>query len=154
METWKSVLIVTGIFVIITGIIIFGFFPAVSQLMHDDEVEFFTATLINVDQESVYHRRSRSSSGYTSYINTLTFKSNDDKNSEKFTIVDETRTFNKYKSQIGNTFSIYNYSDRYAFNREDLFATTGLKTVGLIVIVVGTSMVVAPITGTRRRRFY
>lgn len=154
METWKTVLIITGIFVIIAGIIIFGFFPTVSQLMHDDEVEFFTATLVNVDQQSVYHRRGRNRSGYTTYVNTLTFKSNDDKHPANFIIVDETRSFNKYKLQIGNTFSVYNYSDRYAFTREDLFVTTGLKTAGLIAIVVGTSMVMAPITGARRRRFY
>ena len=90
METRKTILFIVGIFLLLIGVIIFGFFPAVSQLMHDDEVEYFTATLVDVNQESVTHVRRRHS--YTSYINTLTFKSNDEKHPANFTVVEDDDT--------------------------------------------------------------
>ena len=84
----------------------------------------------------------------------MTLKSNDDKHPGNITIVEETRMFNKYKSRIGNTFSVYTYSDRYANNREDLFAIPGVKAVGSFMTILGLSMVLVPIMGSRRNRLF
>lgn len=152
METRKTILFIVGIFLLLIGVIIFGFFPAVSQLIHDDEVEYFTATLVDVNQESVTHVRRRHS--YTSYINTLTFKSNDEKHPANFTVVEETMTNGKYRMGVGKTFSMYTYADRYALQREDLFATSGMKSVGAFIGVLGAGLMIFPLASARNRRYY
>ena len=155
METWKIISFFAGIICILFGIIAFGFYPAVNQLLHDDEVTYFSATLVDVDQTAIYHRlhgRYSRSRGYTTYMNKLTFKSSDSNYPNTITIEEETVSRNVYLEKKNTTFTIYNYKDKYAIKRDELFTSKTIKGVGPGIIAIGLAAIIFPL-GVEKNRY-
>lgn len=138
----KSFIITICCFTLFMGIIFFGFIDTIDGAIHDGDVKtYYNTTILTSKQEAYDDNFLIIKIPY--YVSTVSVKYSDG-TKDSFD-VETYRTIN-----AGTKYTIYQYKDKHAVDRQDLFKHRKLKHAGLTLIILSIAVIISIVAPRRR----